>query len=140
MLEMEQFMFLGNIVENERAYILQIPTFWKRMIGLVLAASFLWGSLMKVLMYFHFKGMERFFEKPINILILMDMLIHHFAVAVFAIQYLFVLVLDSTVIQFLQNELQIDVDEQVSSALSLLTNFKQISLLIKQSLVLELQI
>jgi hypothetical protein len=114
MLEMEQFMFLDNMVEDERAYILQIPTFWKRMIGLVLAASFLWGSLMKVLMYFHFKGMERFFEKPINILILMDMLIHHFAALVYVTQFLAVLVLDRTVIQFLQNELQIDVNVQVS--------------------------
>ena len=124
MLEMEQFEFLNNMVEDERAYIFRIPTFWKRMIGLVLAASIIWGSMMKGLIYSHFKRMERFIEKPINVLIVMDMLIHHFAVAVFAIQYLFVLVLDSTVIQFLQNELQIDVDEQVSSALSLLTNFK----------------
>jgi len=114
MLEMEQFMFLDNMVEDERAYILQIPTFWKRTIGLFLAASFIWGSLMKVLMYFHFKGMERFFEKPINILILMDMLIHHFAALVYVTQFLAVLVLDRTVIQFLQNELQIDVNVQVS--------------------------
>jgi hypothetical protein len=132
MLEMEQFEFLNNMVEDERAYIFRIPTFWKRMIGLVLAASIIWGSIMKGLIYSHFQRMERFIEKPINVLIVMDMLIHHFAVAVFAIQYLFVLVLDSTVIQFLKNELQIDIDEQVSSVLSLLKNLKQIYVLIIQ--------
>jgi len=114
MMETEQLEFLNNMVEDERAYILQIPTFWKIMIGLVLLASIIWGSLMKVLMYFHFKGMERFFEKPINILILMDMLIHHFAALVYIIQFLAVLFLDRNIIHFLQNELQIDVDVQVS--------------------------
>ena len=74
----------------------------------------MWGSLMKVLMYFHFKKMERFLEKPINVLILMDMICNHFVLAVFVIQYLAALVLDSTFIELLRSEFQIEIDAQVT--------------------------
>ena len=48
--------------------------------GLIIAASFMWGSLGKVFIYNHCRSFKMT-ERPINILILIDEILHHSLIA-----------------------------------------------------------
>jgi hypothetical protein len=53
---------------------------FKTIVGLIIAASFIWGSIGKVFIYKH-SGSFNMTERPINVLILLDEIVHHSLIA-----------------------------------------------------------
>ena len=67
-------MFLTT--ENGESFLLRMPMFWRMTIGFANLISLSWGTFMKILVYRHFKT-AKFWDRPINVLILIDEIIHH---------------------------------------------------------------
>ena len=73
----ELYGFLPHMTEDERTLLFQIPTFQKAMMITTISLSILWGSVMKLFLY-HQISQEKWSERPINILTLIDQVIHQF--------------------------------------------------------------
>ena len=67
---MEELSFINFV--DERSYILQMSSLGKKSLGSLLLLAFIWGNLMKLVIYCYFFGKEKIFEKPINVLIILD--------------------------------------------------------------------
>jgi hypothetical protein len=67
-------MFLTT--EAGESFLLRMPTIWRITIGMVNLVSLFGGTFMKILVYRHFKT-AKFWDRPINVLILIDEIIHH---------------------------------------------------------------
>jgi hypothetical protein len=53
---------------------------FKTILGMIIAASFMWGSIGKVFIYNHCRS-YKITERPINVLILIDEIINHCLIA-----------------------------------------------------------
>ncbi len=75
---LELYDFLLHMREDERTFLLQMPSYQQMILSLIVIISVLWGSLMKFFIYYHISK-ERWRDKPINVLIVIDMVIYFFA-------------------------------------------------------------
>ncbi len=73
----ELYGFLPYMTEDERTLLFQIPTFQKATMITTISLSILWGSVIKLFLY-HQISQEKWSERPINILTLIDQVIHQF--------------------------------------------------------------
>lgn len=70
------FGFIPYMDENERTFMLRLPTRERIVLTLVLSLSLIWGTLMKVFVYFNVMN-EKFSERPFNVLIIVDQVLLH---------------------------------------------------------------
>ena len=68
--------FVSHMTEDERTLLLQVPTYQKVIIMTVSIATLVWGTFMKCFIYYNVSK-EKMSERPINILIIIDQVIHH---------------------------------------------------------------
>ena len=68
--------FLPKMVEDERTLLFQIPIGQKALMTCVISISIVWGSLMKALIYSSISK-DRWNDRPINVLIIIDQVIQH---------------------------------------------------------------
>jgi hypothetical protein len=69
--------FLLHMSEDERTLLFQMPFGQKVLMAFVISMSIIWGSLMKLFIYYNI-GQDKWKERPINILIIIDQVIQHF--------------------------------------------------------------
>ena len=74
----ELFFFLKFMKDDERSSFLTISRFWKIFIGSFTILVFVFGTLMKCIVYSYFGKKQRLLERPINILILLEQMFSHF--------------------------------------------------------------
>ena len=72
----ELFEFLPHMTHDEKTLTLAMPLGQKIFFVTVFFCSAVWGSLMKFFIYYNVMR-EKFTERPINILILIDQVIEH---------------------------------------------------------------
>ena len=70
------FGFIPYMDEYERTFMLRLPTRERIVLTLVLSLSLIWGTLMKVFVYFNVMN-EKFSERPFNVLIIVDQVLLH---------------------------------------------------------------
>ena len=68
----ELFDFMKNMTEDDRTLLVQMPIYQKITLSSIIFISMVWGSLMKVLIYYAISK-EKVAERPINVLIVVDM-------------------------------------------------------------------
>ena len=68
----ELFDFMKNMTEDDRTLLVQMPIYQKITVSSIIFISMVWGSLMKVLIYYAISK-EKVAERPINVLIVVDM-------------------------------------------------------------------
>ena len=68
----ELFDFMKNMTEDDRTLLVQMPIYQKIALSSIIVISMVWGSLMKVLIYYAISK-EKFADRPINVLIVVDM-------------------------------------------------------------------
>ena len=68
----ELFDFMKNMTEDDRTLLVQMPIYQKIALSSIIVISMVWGSLMKVLIYYAILK-EKFADRPINVLIVVDM-------------------------------------------------------------------
>ncbi len=78
----ELYEFVSHMTEDERTLLLQIPTYEKVIMSLVSVLTLIWGTFMKCFIYYNISK-EKVSERPINILIAIDQVIHHVLNSVF---------------------------------------------------------
>ena len=91
-----------------------LPYAMKKLLGFIVAFSFMWGTAGKIFVYNHISKF-RISERPINILILLDEVIHHVLITYTALNLLIILLADQSPIEFIFNLFGIFLDEQVNS-------------------------
>jgi hypothetical protein len=64
--------FSSSNFVDERSYILQMSNVGKKSLGSLLLLAFIWGNLMKLVIYRYFFRKEKIMGKPINVLIILD--------------------------------------------------------------------
>jgi hypothetical protein len=68
---------LSKITAETDAYnLFQLDPAWKTVLGVGCLTSLAFGSFWKLVIYQHFRKIK-FWDRPINVLILMDVVIHH---------------------------------------------------------------
>ena len=72
----------------------------KKLLGLIIAFSFMWGTAGKIIIYKHCSKF-RISERPINILILLDEVIHHVLITYTTLNLLIILLLDQSPLEFI---------------------------------------
>ena len=68
----ELYDFLKSMTEDDRTFLLQIPVYQKALLGMVIIFSIVLGSFMKIFIYVNMAD-ENWSERPINVLIVIDM-------------------------------------------------------------------
>ena len=72
----EQFEFVTHMLKDERSVILKMSFSVRIVVGATLILSLVWGSLMKLFIYYSL-WQEKLSKRPINILIFLDQIIDH---------------------------------------------------------------
>ena len=85
----------------------------KKLLGLIIAFSFMWGTAGKIIIYKHCSKF-RISERPINILILLDEVIHHVLITYTTLNLLIILLLDQSPLEFIWNVFGIHLNDEVS--------------------------
>ena len=73
----ELFGFLPQMVDDERSFTFQMQFYLKVLMTLTISLSMIWGTLMKCFIFYCI-SQEKWTEKPINVLIVLDQVIHLF--------------------------------------------------------------
>ena len=76
MASLELFDFIPHMVEDQRSLLVKMSPIEKTIMAIIIAGSLVWGSLMKLFIYFYISK-QKISERPIHILILLDQIIHH---------------------------------------------------------------
>ena len=67
----ELFNFAPYMVEDERSVLHTVPQYERTSFVVIHAVCGVWGTLMKLFLFFHLKK-EKISERPINVLIIID--------------------------------------------------------------------
>ena len=73
----ELFDFLPHMLDDERTLLFQMPFYQKILMSLTISVSMLWGILVKCFIFYCISR-EKWMERPITILIILDQIIHLF--------------------------------------------------------------
>ena len=79
----EIYNILLKMTEDERTLLVKLSDVEKTVMVAIIAFSCLWCTLMKAFIYWNFSK-QKLFEKSINILILVDQIIHHLSINIVA--------------------------------------------------------
>jgi hypothetical protein len=107
----ELFSFLTSMTEDERSYFLKIFPYWKKVVGCVVIFVFVFGSLMRCVVYSYFRKNHRVSSRPINLLILLDQILTHVLHTFFSFFQLFRLFTNKTPAMFLEENYNILIDK-----------------------------
>ena len=69
------FDFLPHMLDDERTLLFQMPLHQKILMGVTITVSMLWGGLIKCFIFYCISR-EKWMERPINVLIILDQIIH----------------------------------------------------------------
>ena len=73
----ELYNFLPQMVDDERSLFFQMPFYQKVLMTLTILLSLAWGTLMKCFI-FYCTSKDKWTDRPINVLIVLDQVIHFF--------------------------------------------------------------
>ena len=71
----ELFDFLPHMLDDERTLLFQMPFYQKILMSIIISVSMLWGILVKCFIFYCISK-EKWMERPINVLIILDQIIH----------------------------------------------------------------
>jgi hypothetical protein len=70
------YSFLDHMIEDDRTLLLSMSPVQKVTTVVILTLSLIWGTLMKVFVYYSISG-QKVSERPVNVLIIVEQILHH---------------------------------------------------------------
>ena len=102
----ELFTFVPSMKDNERASVLRADAWLRTLFGFLIAVSLMWGTAVKFCIYSYLRTRKKLFDKPLNVLALVDLILNHSFVAVFTFHSLVVLYSNKTATAFVREQFQ----------------------------------
>ena len=98
----ELYDFLLHMTEDQRPYFYRLTTSLQIVLGSFCLLTSAWGTLMKSLIYNHFRSIK-LTERPINIYVLFDMILFHCLNTFFVLNYTLIIFTGETPASLIRN-------------------------------------
>ena len=101
----ELFAFVPLMKDNEKASVLRADPWLRTLFGSFIAGSLIWGTTVKFFIYSYLRNKKKIFDKPLNVLALVDLVLNHSFAAIYGVYWLVVLYSNKTITAVVKEQL-----------------------------------